>query len=143
MRASLVFGALALLVACNKDEPAVDAGLTPTPVGACEPNRASTGNEFHVGAFCEPGGNQCSAFLETAGAAKICAADVDPEGSGICIKIGCLDHAACGTRACCTGREGAGPKACVPLECVSETEECPPIPGLGDAGTNDDATPTD
>lgn len=134
---------LAFTAACNKDEEVVDAGLTPTPIGACVPNRASVGNEFHVGAFCSPGGNECSAYLDTPGAAKICAADVDPEGSGICIKIGCTDHQACGARGCCTGREGPGPKACIPIECVSDTEVCPPVPGLGDAGTSDDAQPSD
>lgn len=115
-----------------------DAGpdIEPTPVGECIPNEAATGNSKHVGAYCSPGGGQCAQW--GSGNATICAVDVDPDGDNFCIKIGCKNHEACGELACCTGRADNPIKACVPIDCVSEIDgECPPIPGLEDAGTGD------
>lgn len=136
MKRSLLCG-LFLVAACASEPTGgtKDAGpsLEPTPVGACEPNEVAKGNSQHVGAYCSPGGGQCAEYPGT-----FCAIDLDPEGDDFCIKLGCKSHADCGEEACCTGRASNPIKACVPIACVSEIGgECPPVPGLEDAGAGD------
>ncbi|MFO0726668.1 MAG: hypothetical protein U1E65_22970 [Myxococcota bacterium] len=127
--------------ACSTSPAATpDAGdTTPhaTP-GICIPDMYGTGNDLHVGAFCSPGGNQCGKYDQ----APLCSIDLDPEGDNFCIRVGCHSHAECGNQGCCTGRENVSIKACVPKGCLTNgdlTAECPPIPGLSDAGTSSTA----
>jgi hypothetical protein len=93
------------------------------------PTAGAQGNEFHVGAYCTKGGDQCSAYLNMQGAAIICAIDADPEGGAFCIKIGCMTNDQCGAKACCTGRIGDSTYACVPLGCLdNDSGVCPAVP---------------
>lgn len=138
---------LAFAMGCGSSEGPADAsvddaGPHPTP-GVCLPGPGGTGNELHVGAYCTPGGGECSQYVDTA---PLCAIDLDPEGDRFCIRVGCRDHEACGAQACCTGRDDNGPKACVPKGCLTGgdlTAACPPIPyadaSVADAGTSTDA----
>src|SRR5687768_13601666 len=103
-----------MLFACSSDPAAPDAsvpdaGPRPSP-GVCRPDPTGTGNELNVGAFCSPGGDECSKYAE----APLCAIDLDPEGDRFCIRVGCDQHSECGTEACCTGRVDNPIKACVP-----------------------------
>lgn len=123
------------------DASAADATPHPTP-GICMPDPGGTGNELNVGAYCTPGGGECSNYDN----ARLCSIDLDPEGDNFCIRVGCRNHESCGTQACCTGREDNPIKACVPKGCLTNGDlnaACPPIPGLVDAGVPDAATSTD
>jgi hypothetical protein len=93
--------------------------------GVCVPSPGQSGNAMNVGAYCSPGGNQCSQYAH----AQICAIDVEPDNGGkFCIKIGCNTNDECGAGACCTGNGGAI-HACVPSGCVADDAgACPPIP---------------
>jgi hypothetical protein len=109
--------------------------------GICKPDQGGTGNNLNVGAYCSPGGSQCGQYTE----APLCSIDLDPEGDNFCIRLGCKKHSDCGNEGCCTGRATVSIKACVPKGCLTEgdlSKECPPIPGIDDAGVSDAGSST-
>ncbi|MDP3274490.1 MAG: hypothetical protein Q8Q09_04795 [Deltaproteobacteria bacterium] len=71
-----------------------------------------TGNEYGVGRYCTPGGNEC----DRTRAAPICSADHDPSrpASGWCLRP-CATDANCGSGAVCVGDPGRA--GCVPVDC--------------------------
>lgn len=95
------------------------------PVDDCFPAPGNKGNELGVGAFCSPGLGECAEYGRNG--ANACAIDMDPEGSPMCIKVGCSSHDACGTGACCYGRE-TGPRACIPKFCAGVAVDAPCAP---------------
>lgn len=131
MTRSILVGLLALAAACSSstEPPAADAG----PGDSCHPLPGVSGNELGVGGFCTPGMGECAA--NGVNGASACAIDLDPEGSAMCIKVGCQKHDQCGAGACCYGR-ATGPRACIPKECTGVTlnAPCPDTSYGADAG---------
>jgi hypothetical protein len=92
------------------------------PVNDCYPAPGTKGNELGVGAFCTAGMGECAEYGRNG--ANACAIDMDPEGSPMCIKVGCTSHDTCGAGACCYGRE-TGPRACIPKLCAGVAADAP------------------
>jgi hypothetical protein len=73
------------------------------------------GNENGVGAYCTPGGGECSKFPM----AGLCLADVGQD-EWFCTRIGCQMTSECGTDATCVMETGGS--ACVPNKCLDGTD---------------------
>jgi len=125
---------------------AQDAGSI---VDATEPGDAGVvyecgkgpGNSIGVGKSCTKSTGECATF----DAGLSCDIDLDPQGVGICILIGCMRTQECGGSGakCCAPPQSGGIKICLPPECLPP--ECGgPVPdggvdGGGDAGAAADA----
>jgi hypothetical protein len=83
-----------------------------------------TGNNNGVGAYCTPGGGQCS----THPLAGLCLADVGQD-EWFCTRIGCTKDSDCGDNATCVMQSGGS--GCVPNKCLDNGDGGTPP---GDAG---------
>jgi hypothetical protein len=101
--------------------------MPPQPGDNCV-RPCNTGNEYGVGRYCTPGGNECSRTR----AAPICSADFDPShpAYGWCLRP-CANDGNCGSGAVCVGDPGSS--GCVPTSCAPSR----------DAGVSDAAMSTD
>jgi hypothetical protein len=84
------------------------------------------GNSQGVGAYCTPGGGECSKFPLSA----VCLADVG-QSEWFCTRIGCQMDSDCGAMATCVKQSGNS--GCVPDKCLGGTDGGTMMDG-GDGG---------
>ena len=85
----------------------------PSP-GNCYPVSGQTGNEKHVGAYCQKSGGQCSTYGNLS---LQCSTDLSAQGGNFCLIVGCTKDSDCGTDSCCSGPSGSIVRACIPIGC--------------------------
>jgi hypothetical protein len=144
MKRTSIFAAssIALVAACssNGGSGTTSGGGHTTTTGTHSTTTTSThmnmcvmttdkGNANGVGAYCTPGGGECSKFPN----AGVCLADVG-QSEWFCTKIGCMTNADCGDMATCYMQPGGS--ACVPNKCLSGTGGS----GTGGSGTGGSGT---
>jgi hypothetical protein len=132
-RASIfAISSLAILAACSSGGGSGGGGApTTTSTGTHSTSTTSThmnmcvlttdkGNNNGVGAYCTPGGGECSKFP----LAGLCLADVGQD-EWFCTRISCKTNADCGDNATCYAQMGQS--GCVPNKCLQG--------GTGGSGT--------
>ena len=120
--------ALATIVACSSDASddggtgGTNAGTGGTGASDASSGGSGTqgcvqpgdhGNEFGIGEYCTPNGQECAQFPQ----APLCLADAAPsDDQWFCTRIMCSDDTVCGTDAHCLITDRGS--ACVPNRCV-------------------------
>ncbi len=133
-----VFAALTLAAACGSKSSSATGSTTSGTTGSTKTSSGAggdmtpadscikpgdPGNSKGVGAYCSPGGGQCTKF-DIAG---LCLADAAPnQHQWFCTRVGCKNDADCGENAkCFMDPQG---NACVPSKCLGSG-------GAGGTGT--------